>query len=69
MDTPYQNREIDEKFGDIQASLDRIETQTIATNGRVRWLEKMIWASGGFCMCVTIVLLPLLFSLIQNGKL
>lgn len=69
MDAPYQNREIDERFADIKLSLDRIETQTTKTNGRVRWLEKMIWGAGGFCACVTILLLPLLFSLIQNGKI
>lgn len=66
---PYQNREIDEKFNDIKDSLNRIETQTIKTNGRVRWNEKMIWLAMGFCACVTILILPLIWSLISSGKI
>lgn len=37
--TQYMNRELDEKFGDIKTQLDRIEGQTIKTNGRVTSLE------------------------------
>jgi len=33
------NREIDEKFAYIKDSLDRIEAQTLKTNGRVTSLE------------------------------
>ena len=39
-DTPYQNREIDEKFTDIKETLIRIEKQTTKTNGRVTKLER-----------------------------
>lgn len=39
-DTPYQNREIDEKFTDIKDTLLRIEAQTTKTNGRVNKLER-----------------------------
>lgn len=42
MDQPYANREIDEKFTDIQASLVRIESQTTKTNGRVTKIEKIL---------------------------
>jgi hypothetical protein len=63
---PYQNREIDEKFGDIKLQLDRIEDQTTKTNGRVRWLEKMIWLAMGFCGCVSLLLLPIFLTLIQS---
>ena len=76
----YSNRELDAKFenlgtlirekhDDTMVAIGELRVQTTLTNGRVRWLEKMIWATGGFCMCVTIILLPLLFTLIQNGKL
>lgn len=62
-DLPYLNRELDEKFSDIQASLGRIETQTTKTNGRVNNLET--WQSYvlGFCACITILLLPIVFIL------
>lgn len=39
-DTPYANREIDEKFTDIKDTLLRIEAQTTKTNGRVNKLER-----------------------------
>lgn len=67
--SPYQNREIDEKFEEIRGALTRIEVQTTKTNGTVRWLEKLVWLSMGFCSCVTIILLPLLYELISSGKL
>ncbi len=70
---PYKNREIDEKFNDIKDSLNRIETQTMKTNGSVakvtgefnRWKYIVI----GFCSCMTVVMLPLLWALISTGKL
>lgn len=46
-DIPYANRELDEKFNDIKASLDRIEVQTRKTNGRVDKLEAWRWFLGG----------------------
>ena len=50
-DTPYTNREIDGFHQNIAASLARIETQTTATNGKVRFLEKMVWlACGGLAV-------------------
>ncbi len=42
MDTPYANREIDEKFVDIQRSLDRIEVQTTKHNGRMTRMERVM---------------------------
>lgn len=41
MDDRYPNLVLDEKFKDIKASLDRIEQQTIKTNGSVASLK--IW--------------------------
>lgn len=34
--TPYSNRELDEKFNRIEEKLDLIVVQTTATNGKVR---------------------------------
>jgi hypothetical protein len=46
-------------------TLDRIETQTVRTNGRVSKLER--WQSYviGFCACVVLILLPVLFLVAQ----
>ncbi len=62
-DIPYQNREIREMFNDVKIMLNRIEIQTVKTNGRVGKLER--WQSYvlGFCGAVTIFLLPDILNL------
>ncbi len=52
----YKNRELDEKFGDIKDTLERIEIQTTKTNGRVRFLEKMIYLALGGLAVITFFL-------------
>lgn len=37
---PYSKRELDNKFTTIVDTLDRIESQTVQTNGRVKALER-----------------------------
>jgi hypothetical protein len=37
----FTNREINRMFGEVQESLDRIEKQTVKTNGNVRSLQ--VW--------------------------
>ena len=68
-DDNYRKRELDEKFDDIKGSLDRIEHQTVATNGKVADLVRWKYLLIGFCSCISIIILPLVFSLIQAGKL
>lgn len=76
----YTKRELDEKFknldglirekhDDVMIKVNEVIVQTTKTNGRVRLLEKMIWLAIGFCSCVTILILPVIFSLINTGKL
>jgi hypothetical protein len=58
----YSNREIDHYFLDIKKSLNRIEAQTIKTNGRVNKLES--WKSllvGCWIVTMTLVI-PLLVA-------
>lgn len=57
---PYENREIREFFKDIQSSLDRIETQTVKTNGRVSKLENWRAYSAGALAVITLVIVPIL---------
>lgn len=60
---PYTNRELDEKLQDIMLTLDRIETQTTKTNGRVRSLE--VWRGviiGGLGV-ITALVIPVAFAL------
>lgn len=64
-DKPYLNREIDEKFKDIMDGLGRIERQTTKTNGRVDKLEGWRDRILGFCTCITVLLLPIVFMAIN----
>ena len=77
MDTSeYKKRELDEKFGDIKDSLNRIEAQTIKTNGSVAKsfeeinnLKNWRWFLAGIGSIITVLLIPILLALIQTGKL
>jgi hypothetical protein len=55
--------------GDYRSSLARIEMKQDHTNGTVTWLTKMIWLAMGFCACLSVVMLPLIFALVQSNKL
>ena len=50
----------------VVATLERIEAQTIKTNGRVNKLE--LWQSCvlGFCAAITLLILPVVVILFPN---
>ncbi len=54
---------------DTRESLTRIEIQTTQHNGRMRWLEKMVWLAIGGLAILSTVVLPLGWVLISAGRL
>lgn len=78
-EVPYSNRELDEKLAnlstlirekhdDVMVGVGEIRVQTTYTNGRVRWLEKMIYLAVGGLGVISIVILPFLWAILQSGK-
>jgi hypothetical protein len=76
----YSKRELDEKFknldilirekhDDVMVKISEVVVQTTKTNGRVRWLEKMVYLAIGGLGILAILVLPLIFALIQAGRL
>lgn len=72
----YAKRELDEKFGDIKDSLDRIEQQTVKTNGSVakafveiNALKNWRWFIAGIGSVITVLLIPILIALIERGTI
>lgn len=59
-DSPYSNREIQEKWNDIASTLQEIKTQTKLTNGRVTSLEKWQYTVIGGVAVLTLIVVPLL---------
>lgn len=62
----YTNREIDHINKDIISRLDRIEQQTIKTNGRVSALERWMFICLGGGSVVTALVLPLIVQFLKN---
>ena len=50
-------------------ALVRIEEQTTKTNGRVRWLEKMMYCAIGGLAVLTSIVIPVLLAYVQAGKI
>lgn len=70
MEDPYTNREIDRLFNEIKIQLDRIESQTTKTNGRVSSLERYkagLVMSIGLISFVIIPLVVFIFDVSQQN--
>lgn len=72
----YTKREIDEKFTDIQSSLNRIEAQTVKTNGSVakafqeiNSLKNYRWFLMGMGTVIVVLIVPILIAFVQAGKI
>jgi len=59
-DVPFSNREIREMFSDVKGGLERIERQTVATNGRVTKLERWKYIGMGATSVLTLIVVPIL---------
>lgn len=70
MDEPYKNREIKEMFDDVKQTLERIEMQTIKTNGRVstleRWQSYVLGAVATFMLVGLSVGVPILLDIVKT---
>ena len=56
----YNNRELDGRFGELMKILDRIEQQTIKTNGRVSMLEQWKFIGMGATGILSLIVMPIL---------
>lgn len=61
----YSNREIREMFKDVQSSLNRIESQTTRTNGRVNKLENWRSYMAG-AIGVIVIIFPIVIKLLNE---
>jgi len=59
-ESPYTNREIEEKFDEICKSLDRIEQRVIIQNGRVSQNEKWRYMTTGAIGVLGLIIVPIL---------
>jgi len=57
---PYTNRELREKWHDLYGTLQRIEIQTTATNGRVDALERWKYLGMGATSVLSFLVVPIL---------
>ena len=56
-----------DKLDTLNNKVDDLNTKVAFTNGKVRWQEKMIYLAIGGLGVISILVLPLIFSLIQGG--
>lgn len=65
-DEPYTKREQDVWRSEVKEQLDRIEVQTIKTNGRVTKLEFWRGMIMGGMAIITTIILPAVFILMEH---
>lgn len=53
----------------VEEKLDDIISRVTFTNGKVHWLEKMVYLAIGGLGVLAIIVFPLLFALVQAGRL
>lgn len=53
----------------LKNGFDGVHERQDKTNGRVRWAEKMIWFSIGGMGVITVLVIPVLLTLIKYAKL
>lgn len=53
----------------VESGFKAVHKRQDKTNGRVRWTEKMIYLAVGGLGVLSIIVIPLLLALIQNGKI
>lgn len=56
----YTNREIQAMFGEVRETLNRIEVQTVKTNGRVTANERWRYIAMGWIGAISVLILPVL---------
>ena len=50
----------------LHAILVRVEGKVDKTNGRLRGVEKKVWAVGGGLVVIAVVVVPLFIDMIKN---
>lgn len=60
------DNKLTEKHADIVDTLNRIETQTTKTNGRVTTLEKFMWIVVGVTAVFTTLIIPIFLKTIKQ---
>lgn len=62
-----EHKDIINKLADVTETVDRIERQTSATNGRVSALEKIKWLTAGALLVIIPVLVFLINTILYNS--
>ncbi len=68
MTDKYSDPLLDDKFIDIKDSLNRIELQTVKTNGRVSMHDRLLWLSMGAMPLLAFWAFTLTQAFLDQGK-
>ena len=58
-----------DRFDNLDKNIAKLDAKVSYTNGKVADLIKWKYYLTGFCACIGVLILPLLWSLIQSGRL